>query len=561
MPSRPSRRQFLQRVSAAGVGLSLPAPAAARRAQARTSASATFLDLHRAPDSVIVQTAAGERRLARQGDEWRGDGAVLSAQPAGDALRVRLSAAMAVTRLHLRWRGDMRGIGLVLGDAWERGYGDLEWRGIVPDRVMPWYFAAYDGRITHAYGVRTRPKAFCYWHLDDAGISLFTDVRSGGTGVVLGERVLDVCDVVARRGRPGESPYSALHAFCRQMCPEASRAIPPVYGSNDWYWAYGKNSAASFLDDARRIVDLSPADSNRPFAVADDGWQPGREDKSQTGAWDRGNARFGDMAKAAADVRRAGARPGIWIRPLLASADTPDAWRLPRDPAFLDPTVPEALAKVTEDIARLSRWGFDLIKHDYSTFDVFGRWGFQMGAAMTKDGWTFATGPGRTTAEAIGGLYDAIRQAAGRAAIIGCNTVGHLSAGVFEISRIGDDTSGTDWARARKMGVNTLAFRGVQHEAFYVADADCVGVTDAIRWEFNRQWLDLVSRSGTALFVSLAPGAVGPEQARDLRTALARAARPQPPGEPLDWQHVIWPTRWRFGGEEQRYDWVGPDGA
>ena len=112
----------------------------------------------------------------------------------------------------------------------------------------------------------------------------------------------------------------------------------------------------------------------------------------------------------------------------------------------------------------------------------------------------------------------------GDALVIGCNTVSHLSAGVFEICRIGDDTSGTEWARTRKMGVNTLAFRGAQHGAFYVADADCVGVTNAVPWAMNRQWLDLLSRSGTMLFVSLAPDALGADQRRDL-TRGARARR------------------------------------
>jgi alpha-galactosidase len=139
--------------------------------------------------------------------------------------------------------------------------------------------------------------------------------------------------------------------------------------------------------------------------------------------------------------------------------------------------VPDVRQKVADDIARLHQWGFELIKHDYTTFDVLGRWGYQMGSAMTRDGWTFATGPSRTTAEVISDLYSAIRRAASGSVIIGCNTVSHLSAGQFEICRIGDDTSGTEWARTRKMGVNTLAFRGAQHGAFYVADADCVGVT------------------------------------------------------------------------------------
>ena len=184
-----------------------------------------------------------------------------------------------------------------------------------------------------------------------------------------------------------------------------------------------------------------------------------------------------------------------------------------------------------------------------------------MAAAMTRDGWTFASGSARTTAEVLDDLYRTIRTAAGSSLIIGCNTVSHLSAGHFEICRVGDDTSGTDWARTRKMGVNTLAFRGAQHGAFYVADADCVGVTNAVPWNFNRQWLDLLARSGTMLFVSLAPDALGDAQRRDLKAALALAAVPQPLAEPLDWQRAIYPSRWRLMGRDVTYDWVGPDGA
>ncbi len=156
-----------------------------------------------------------------------------------------------------------------------------------------------------------------------------------------------------------------------------------------------------------------------------------------------------------------------------------------------------------------------------------------MGPGMTREGWTFASGSGRTTAEVIEDLDRTIRAAAGDALVIGCNTVSHLSAGHFEICRVGDDTSGTDWARTRKMGVNTLAFRGPQHGAFYVADADCVGVTKAVPWPFNRQWLDLLARSGTMLFVSLAPDALGSDERRDLKAALALARK-----------HIRWRSRW-----------------
>jgi alpha-galactosidase len=139
--------------------------------------------------------------------------------------------------------------------------------------------------------------------------------------------------------------------------------------------------------------------------------------------------------------------------------------------------------------------------------------------------------------------------------------VRHLTAGLDAYCRSGDDSSGREWARTRKMGVNTLAFRGVQHGAFYVADADCVGVTTAVPWPFNRQWLDLLARSGTMLFVSLAPDALGPEQKKDLTAAFALASVPHPLAEPLDWQRAVYPSRWRLMGAEKTFDWVGPDGA
>ena len=541
------------------VGFSLPVGRVSRAATPRG-----FLDLRRPPDSVLLQATAGSLRLIREGNgRWANGGSVVTTVERAGALNVSLSApAVAVKRIHLRWRGRITDTRLMLGDAWERGYGDLEWRTWVPDRVMPWYTATYDGSLTHAYGVRTGARAFCFWEVDPQGISLWADVRSGGAGVQLGERALDVCDVVSRAGRGDESSFAAIHAFCRQMCSNARLPSQPVYGSNDWYWAYGKNSAQSVLTDARHIVELSPTNGNRPFAVIDDGWQPEEgKDGTGVGTWDRGNEKFPDMPGLAADVQRAGARPGIWIRPLQAMKDAPNAWRLPRDRAFLDPTVPEVRHKVGEDIARLRQWGYEMIKHDYTTYDLFGRWGFEMGTAMTRDEWTFASGPSRTTAEVIDELYGTIRTAAGESLVIGCNTVSHLSAGHFEICRIGDDTSGTEWPRVRKMGVNSLAFRGVQHGAFYVADADCVGVTKAIPWSQNKQWLDLLAHSGTMLFVSLAPDALGAEQRRDLQEALALAAMPHPLAEPLDWHRTVYPSRWRLMGRERTYDWVGPEGA
>ncbi len=92
--------------------------------------------------------------------------------------------------------------------------------------------------------------------------------------------------------------------------------------------------------------------------------------------------------------------------------------------------------------------------------------GFDMKDSITSPNWNFNDRT-KTTAEIALDLYRAIRQAAGDGIyVIGCNTLSHLSAGIFELCRIGDDTSGREWDRTRKMGVNTLAFRLPQHNKF-----------------------------------------------------------------------------------------------
>jgi alpha-galactosidase len=198
-----SRRDFLERAALTAATLpfsrSILSPISGAPSRA---ASSSFLDIIRFPDAVIIQTSEGERRLDREPNgQWTGGDNVVGTNVQTGALRVTLSApTTAVKRIHLRWRGRMSDARLILGDAWERAYGDLEWRSWVPDRVMPWYFATHDGSSTHAYGVRTGARALCFWQVDPEGISLWADVRSGGVGVQLGAR--------ARRVRRGLSRWS-----------------------------------------------------------------------------------------------------------------------------------------------------------------------------------------------------------------------------------------------------------------------------------------------------------------------------------------------------------------
>jgi len=530
-----------------------------------------FQDLLRSPDAVTVVTESGPVELERAAGVWKAAGIEIAASVSGGRLRLELSApGAAVKYVTFGWKGDPPPDWKYLGDAWERSYGELEWQPLDPEREMPWYFLASDGRTTHGYGVMTQPAAMCAWKAGAEGLTLTADVRCGGAGVRLGARRLVVCEVTARRGASGETPFEAARAFCRQMCPAPRLPKEPVYGFNDWYCDYGKNSAASVLYYAAFVSRLAPKGPNRPFMVVDDGWQATGGGTGYGGPWDRGNASFPSMAGLADGIRAAGARPGIWVHLLTAQDGQPDSWRLAHNPKILDVSVPEVQTYIKETVARLRAWGYELIKHDYSVSDLAG---YTRAAPKADAVWAFAD-RGRTAAEVVLDHYRSIREAAGdEAIIIGCNTIGHLAAGLFELQRTGDDTSGRDWKRVRNRGVNTLGFRAPQHGAFYAVDADCVGLTEAeaIPWACNRQWLDLLARSGTPLFISFKKGALTAEQEAVVAEALAIASRPQPLAEPLDWFEAANPTReleaishleggaaprrWKLMGRIVEYDW------
>ena len=109
------------------------------------------------------------------------------------------------------------------------------------------------------------------------------------------------------------------------------------------------------------------------------------------------------------------------------------------------------------------------------------------------------------------------------------------------------------------MGVNTLAFR-LCHKAFYVPDADCVGITEKIDWKLNREWLKIVANSGTALFVSPKPDVLNDEIISDLTKAYAINSIQEDQLKPLDWMENSCPERWLLNGNEMTFHWYPESG-
>ncbi len=560
-----SRRNLLKSVAVPSAAMLLP-PAIWSK-QAGTTQSRLALPVLSQPDLMLAYFGDIEPtriELQRSGSDWSAkNGVRVTFNAAKHQSNLALeSPTVPIRHVHLRWKYKFPAGVLALGDAWERSYGDLEWKPLQAERPMPWYAMLHLEEQTAGMGVKTGPACFAFWQADSDGISLWLDVRNGSNGVQLGDRTLEAATIVSHIAEAGEGPFAATQHLCRLMAEgtrvpaqRGATSVDILYGSNDWYYAYGKNTAEGILRDADFIKSAAPSGGPLPFTVIDDGYQD--------------PLRFPDMATLASNIRRRGVIPGLWIRPLRAAATVPANLLLPNarwkgsaneaPPLAYDPTIPEALDAIAAVATQACNWGFDLIKHDFTTFELLGQWGSQMGASPTQGDWHF-NNRSVTNAEIVTLLYKRLRSGCGEdRVILGCNTIGHLSVGIFDATRTGDDVSGREWERTRRTGVNTLAFRLPQHKTFFSLDADCVPLTPEIPWSMSRQWLQAVATSGTVLLLSPDPRAIGREQRDAVREAFEVCVH-KPSSEPEDWIESRAPATWRSTKGVHDFNWILEEG-
>lgn len=534
-----------------------------------TYATSTQTSAISAPDEVWAQSGNEWFKLkVTNGNKFTYKDIEVTVKTSGNAKGVYIqSPTQQLNSVRLKWKHNTASSAKYLGDHWERSYGDLQWKTGFDGVKNPWYVIIHDAKQTACFGVKTGANSICWWGLDTDSLELTLDTHSGGNGVLLGNRTLHAADIIIGHGLPGETPFRTDHRFCGMMCEKPRLPKQPIYGINDWYFAYGNNNFDLIKQTTAMMGELVTDTGNKPFSVIDAGWATYSPLLPGDGGWNddfsKPNDKFKDMHLLGDEIKKLGMRPGLWMRPLCARHDEKASLLAPKisgrdDPKnpTLDPTIPENIERVKRNFDFYKQWGYEMVKHDFSTYDITGRWGFEMKNSITIPGWNF-NDRSKTTAEIILHLYRSIREAAGDGIyVIGCNTMSHLSAGIFEMCRIGDDTSGNEWARTRKMGINTLAFRLPQHNKFYAVDGDCVGLTTKIEWSRNKQWLELLAESGAPLFISAQPEAMGEEQKAAVKTAFARAAKVLPLGEPLDWMDTMLPEKWKLNGKIVEFNWV-----
>ena len=467
---------------------------------------------------------------------------------------VYVSGEKPVSRVELVWNAVFPKDTLFYCGAWERTYTNAGWykmgdKSAPTKGWKPWYFMISNGKRTDGYGLMVQPNVFGAWKVEPNRIVLSLDLRAGTKPLRLkGGRVLKACKLVSRRGTDGETPFAAAREFCKVMCPKPRLPKSPVYGYNDWYCAYGNNTAKNFLADAEAFMSCCKGLENRPYIVVDDGWQlSDLKNTPDDGLWGGVRQKWGmPMDEVARRVKAMGGRPGLWYRPF---------WKCRGLPSLASAEMRE---RVKREMTRFREWGMELVKIDYITQDWARLWGNAMSDTPMGAKNCDLGDDSRTTAEVVRDLYVAMREGAGDdVLIIGCNALDHFAAGLFELQRTGDDTSGREWNRTCQYGVNTLSERMHHDRTFYALDGDCIGLASngAIPWEKNRQWLDLLANSGTALFVSWRRELMDDEVRAALTEACRKASQVQPIAEPLDWMRRLQSARWRFGDREKKYEW------
>lgn len=200
-------------------------------------------------------------------------------------------------------------------------------------------------------------------------------------------------------------------------------------------------------------------------------------------------------------IRDHGMKPGIWIRPFQGWGDGDDVPVWARG-SCIDLSHAEALTWLKEMVHRIVHdWGYEYIKLDFMTYDLFRQWGMKFLDSMIAP-----LKPFDDTITNIG-LYrrglEAIRGGAGDACfLLGCNCLIGPALGLIDGHRIGDDVSASNWDRTYTMGVKSIEPMKFLNHTVWWNDPDCIMLHEPMSEEHIHEWAHHVVRSGGMRIVS-----------------------------------------------------------
>ena len=221
-----------------------------------------MISLLRQPDAVYGVTEAGAFRFEEnltndvKFDYSVGENsAKLTVFPSGSPIKF----------LKLRFRGDLTGVDRVYGDAWERAglRSFLEWHAVKASRSMPWFCYLLESGEMSCFGAKTGANSFVSFQVDYDGITVFVNLCCGNEGVDLKTPVL-ACEIVESVKNGKRDYYEVAKSFAKKMCDAPVLPKQPVFGVNNWYWAYGNISDEDVIEEAKQLKKLTEGCKHKP---------------------------------------------------------------------------------------------------------------------------------------------------------------------------------------------------------------------------------------------------------------------------------------------------------
>ena len=349
-----------------------------------------------------------------------------------------------------------------------------------------------------------------------------------------------------------------LHIAYYRPIDKSSFPVPPS-GWCSWYFYFYEISAAEVRQNAQWLADNLKA-YGLDYVQIDDGWEGLGRGYNNNRDWTTINNRFPDgMQSLAADIRKLGLKPALWIAPhgqsnVQVIKAHPNAFLLKPDGTSLsdtwegnylvDPSTDEGQAYLKDLFTTLTRWGYDYFKIDGQpcVVDEYKRLAGQM------------KNPSQQPVELYRKTLRTIHEVIGsRRYLLGCWEIPLEGVGLTDGWRTGADVvpgwTGFSIALDATMGFYFL------HNVVWYGDADNVMVHAPLTIEQARAWATLQGLTGQALMAS--------DRMMDLsdeRVELYRRIYPAVDIRPLDLfpsalHKPVWDLKVNHLG--RRYDVVG----
>jgi alpha-galactosidase len=172
--------------------------------------------LMNSPNEVWGQAGAEWFQLKSSGRVFTYKDVEVSIKTNGNASGIFIqSPSTALSGIRLKWKHQTSVSAKILGDHWERTYGDMAWKSVDSHIKNPWYVLLNDTGHTACFGVKTGANTICWWAVNTDSIELTLDTHSGGSGVQLGARKLHAADIVTTESTATENAFATARRFCQ----------------------------------------------------------------------------------------------------------------------------------------------------------------------------------------------------------------------------------------------------------------------------------------------------------------------------------------------------------